>query len=1592
MIPLSFAQRRLWFLDRFEGGGAHHAPLALRLTGELDLAALEAAFADVADRHETLRTVFPVVDGEPHQVVLPAGTRPEFTVLDWPAPGAAAGTDPDGDLVDELNRVAYRPFDLATQPQIRVRVYRLGADSHVLLLVLHHIVSDGWSLGPLLGDLAAAYADRCAGRAPGWAELPVQYTDYTLWQRDLLGGEDDPDSLVSRQLAYWVDTLAGAPEELALPVDRPRPAVRTYTAGLVPFRLDPDLHRALHALAQRHGATLFMVLQAAFAGLLTRTGAGTDIPVGTPVAGRTDEALDDLVGFFVNTLVLRTDTSGDPTFAELLARVRAVDLAGYAHQDVPFERVVEVLNPTRSLSRHPVHQVSLVLQSNAEAAADFLGVAVASQALTSDTAKFDLTAAFAEKLDTARAPAGIDANLEYAAELFDHATVEALADRLTRLLRAVADDPHARLGDVDLLSAAERRALLVDWNDTRRGVPATTLTALTEARAARTPDHPAVVSGAVTLSHGELHARANRLARRLIAAGAGPGSVVGLALPRSEHLVVALLAVLKSGAAYLPLDTGYPADRLAFMVAEAAPVLVLTDAATGYPGALVVDTAAGAGDPGDTAPGSARTDPGRVDSEAGTAPDDPYPSHDLTDDERLAPLRPGHPAYVIYTSGSSGRPKGVVVAHSAIVNRLLWMQAEYGLAPDDRVLQKTPSSFDVSVWEFLWPLLAGATLVMAAPEGHRDPAYLAELIRRERVTTVHFVPSMLDVFLAAPGAATCTTLRRVFASGEALSAESVARYRRLLDAPLHNLYGPTEAAVDVTAWPTDGAPGPVPIGRPVWNTTAYVLDAALRPVPPGVTGELYLGGAQLAHGYLRRPGLTAERFVADPFGTGGRLYRTGDAARWRRDGVLDYVGRVDDQVKIRGFRIELPEIEAVLAGDPGVGRVAVVAREDRPGDRRLVAYIVPTATAPTPGTAPDQGTAPAPGTASVPGTPTEPGTGNAPVSAGAAAAVAGLVATAAANGPDLAALRSRVAAALPEYMVPAAFVVLDALPLTPNGKLDRRALPAPEPVARPAGRAPGSPYESALCALFGEVLGVDGVTVDDDFFDLGGHSLLVIRLIGRIADELGVDLSVRTVFDRPTVAGLAAVSSAVPGSGTRWGPDDPAAPGPDLAAEALLDREFLVDPDLPVATTHRRVLLTGATGFLGAFLLRELLDRTDADVYCLVRAPDEPTGHRRLRTALTGYGLWDDALGHRIVAVPGDLERPLLGLAPAAFAALADRLDAVFHNGARVNHLDGYARLRAANVDGTRAVLRFATTGRTKPVHLVSSVSVAVALGENPEVVDEDRRIPADRVVPSGYVATKWVAEELVRAAGERGLPVTVYRPGRVSGHSRTGAAGTDDAFWNYVRAMTRLGAVTADDGAMDVTVDLVPVDHVAAGIVALAARPATGRTYHLVGEEPVSVGAVVAGLRGHGYPLEVVSAKEWDRRLASSAGAALAAGDRTWASAALLSAGFRAEGTGLLWGRAATARALSGLDVPPAVVDADVLARQVAHHAATGFLPPPPEPRDATDDPAGTATDRPAETGPARTAAVSRATTRQAPVAGSRAVAVDPVLPGKEG
>jgi amino acid adenylation domain-containing protein len=1044
-LPLSFAQLRLWFLYRMGDHGAYHIPTAMRMSGAVDRAALRAALNDVVSRHESLRTVFPETDGRPRQVIMPDAGMP-FT---------ETRVEPSA-LDEQLAAEVARPFDLALDVPVRARLFSVGADEHVLLLTAHHLVADGWSLGPLARDFSLAYTARCRGQAPDWSELPLHYADFTLWQREMLGDESDPDSAVSRQLDYWSGALADLPEEIPLPTDRPRPAELSGRGGTVVFTFDAGTHRSLAALARETRTTLFMVLQAGVATLLHRVGSGDDIPVGTPVAGRTDDLLDDLIGLFVNTLVLRTDLSGDPSFRGLLGRIRERDLEAYAHQDLPFERLVEVVNPERSLARHPLFQVMLTLQNTGVTELELPGLAVSPHPLTLDVSKFDLGFELSEEFTPDGGPDGIDGVLRYNTDLFDHDTAQSLVDRLSLILHGAVADPDRRISQVPVLDPVERHRVLTQWNDTAHETPRETLPGLFERRAAADPEQTALVFEGESLTYAELNRRVNRLARLLISHGAAPERFVAVALPRSCDLVVALLAVLKTGAAYVPLDTGYPADRLAHVLEDSAPVLVLTDgeASSVLPDRLPCPVVV-------------------LDSDGVREELRALPEGDVTRAERRVPLTHASPAYVIYTSGSTGRPKGVVVEHAGIVNRLLWMQDRYRLTAQDRVLQKTPAGFDVSVWEFFWPLIEGATLVIARPEGHKDPAYLAELIRAERVTTAHFVPSMLRVFLRDATNVRDTPLRQVMCSGEALPRELQEQFLRLCDAELHNLYGPTEASVDVTHWQCadDGTDRPVPIGRPVWNTRLYVLDDTLQPVPPGVPGELYLAGVQLARGYLNRPELTARAFVADPFAVDGtRMYRTGDVVRRRSDGVLEYLGRADDQVKLRGFRIELGEIEAVLDRDERVARSAVVLREDRPGDPWIVAYVVPAAGA----------------------------------------------------RPETAELRTLLADAVPEYMVPSAFMTLETLPLTPNGKLDRRALPAPgHPTAAGRGRSAQTPREEALRRIFADVLGLPSVGVDDNFFDLGGHSLLIARVAEQVRREFGTDIGIRTVLRAPTAQALA---------------------------------------------------------------------------------------------------------------------------------------------------------------------------------------------------------------------------------------------------------------------------------------------------------------------------------------------------------------------------------------------------------------------------------------------------------------------------------------
>ncbi|MBQ1075162.1 amino acid adenylation domain-containing protein [Micromonospora sp. C31] len=1035
-LPLSYPQQGVWLLDQIRPGGAEYVvPFRWRLTGPLDPVALRDAWREIIRRHEVLRTRYQVMDGRPSQVVGPAEPV-ELPVVDLTGCVAAERRE----RLDALIRhEAGTPFDLGRDAPLRVRLVRLAEDEHVMVLVAHHIAFDGWSVGVLARELGALYPALVAGEPSPLAPLRLQYADFSVRQRERAAG-------LTGQLDHWRDRLAGL-VPLELPTDRPRPPVQDPRGATLPFTVPADLGRTLASIGRQRRATPFMVLLAAFQILLTRYTGQTDVAVGTPVAGRTRPEVQDLIGYFVNTLVLRTDLSGEPSFVEVLARVREAVLDAQSHQDVPFERIVDALSPQRDLSRNPLFQTMFVMQNATGADFDGAGLRARQVPTLWHTAKFDLTVQMTEEAD-----GSFSGVVEYATALFDDATVRRLAGHYRRLLSAVVTDPDAPVTRLPMLTDAET-AQLAAWNDTAVDHPHDTLLhRLVEAQADATPDAVAVADDQHELTYAQLDARANQLAHRLIALGAGPERIVGVSARRRVALAVALVAVLKTGAAYLPLDPTHPVDRLRWMLADAGDPVTLVDAP----------------DQHDWHPGP------RVHLDDPTLADEPVGRPGAIVDDR-------GPAYLIYTSGSTGRPKGVLVDHRAIVNRLRWMQDTYRLDHTDRILQKTPHTFDVSVWEFFWPLTTGATLVMARPDGHRDPTYLAETINRRHVTTVHFVPSMLRAFTAhlATTRTALPHLRRIVCSGEALTDDLAASVHAHLDVELHNLYGPTEAAVDVTATRVHPRQS-VTIGSPIANTGAHIHDPWGNPVPVGVPGELLLTGVQLARGYHRRPALTAARFT--PTDDGQRAYRTGDQARWRPDGTIEYLGRLDHQVKIRGNRIELGEIETTLADHPNV-RAAVVHPHGPGDDRRLAAYLV------------------------------------------------------AADGHtvDADTLRAHLRARLPEYMVPTHWITLTELPLTSSGKIDRNALPPPhDPTARTADHTPpGTPTQHLVATAYAHAL-TDGrgadpadagghdrpVGIHDRFFDIGGDSIRAIRVVGHLRDQ-GLDLTVTDLFRYRTVAELA---------------------------------------------------------------------------------------------------------------------------------------------------------------------------------------------------------------------------------------------------------------------------------------------------------------------------------------------------------------------------------------------------------------------------------------------------------------------------------------
>jgi len=1029
VTPLSAAQRRLWLLSELDGpGAAYNVPLALRLTGDLAPGALADALRDVAHRHEALRTVFPRnAEGDPYQRIVPTAALPVLPETVNCSPGA---------LDKELATESGRPFDLAREVPLRAVLYRCGPRDHVLLLVLHHIAFDGASADPLLTDLATAWSARLAGTAPGWSELPVRYTDYTAWQRELLGDRDDPASLAHAQAAYWRDRLAGAPEELPLPLAGHRPRVSSHRAVSARLTLSPHVHRRLAEVATAERATLFMVFQAALAALYTRLGCGDDIPLGTPSAGRDEQHLQDMVGFFANTLVLRTDTSRRPAYRALVRRVRAADIADYAHQEIPFDHVVEAVRPARARSGNPLFQVMLVLQEDDGASVFRVGgVEAAVERVSFVTSRFDVTVVVREHTDKEGRPAGVTCEFVLAEDLFDQDAARRLCDWFGVLLRDMASSPDSRPEDL-VLDGVEAQVPATGGAPT----PAT-LPDLFESQVRRSPDATAVVFAEAAWTYAQLNARANRLAHALIGLGIGPEDRIAVRLPPGGDALTALLGIMKAGAAYQPLDAAYPEARVASLLADAPPRLFL-DSRTALD-ALIEGARGGHGDDTGGNPG---------------------------DTERNRPLRILNTAYVIHTSGSTGRPKGVAVTHHGVAG----LARAHAAGPGARVLQFCSLGFDGSMAEVCMALLSGAALVVP-PETDRTGGELLDFLRTRGITHAALPAAVLPTLPDRPA----PELRTLVVAGDRPSPAALARWsagRRLL-----NAYGPTEATCTVTQSAPLDASGDAPIGPPVDGVRVYVLNASLRPQPHGVTGELYVAGGGLARGYLGRAGATATRFVADPFGPlGGRMYRTGDLGRRRADGALEFVGRADSQVKVRGFRVELGEIEAALDVHPEVARSAVTVREDGSGDRYLAAYVVP-ATAP----------APAP-----------------------------------------AALRAHLARSLPEAMVPSAFVLLGELPLTVHGKLDRNALPDPsvDGGSRPH-RPSSSSVQDILCGLFADVLGKRWVGPDDNFYDLGGHSLKAAELLGRLRTALGVEVPLRDLLEVPTVRGVLDRVATGPSSG-----------------------------------------------------------------------------------------------------------------------------------------------------------------------------------------------------------------------------------------------------------------------------------------------------------------------------------------------------------------------------------------------------------------------------------------------------------------------------
>jgi amino acid adenylation domain-containing protein/thioester reductase-like protein len=1344
-------QRRLWLLRQLGPAVPWHVHSAIRVEGPLDVAAMQRALADIVQQHAILRTIVQDVHGRPMQVVPPAVAL-RLPIVD-------VGAD---DLDEAIAEEVTRTFDVHAGPLIRSMVLRVAAEDQTVVICAHRLVADQRSIDLLAGELFSRYRALLAGVEPA-VTTAVDFGEYANRQAAWLSTPQ-----AREQLAQWREALIDVPP-LRIATGRVRPMAKTFPGLSRSVRLEAAAIRAVEKLAAGQGVTPGMVVLAAYVLLLSRSSGQRDFAVGLPAHGRPDADSATTIGPVENMLPVRFAVGTNQTFADWLTIVcEAVDAAEERGR-VPFDLVVQEVDPPRDLSQTPLFQAAFKARDAAEGPATAADLKLRRMVVDTHYVTHDIEA------DVEFGGEGMVLRLTGNADLFDAATLTAMLQRLCLLLTGAAGDPARRLQDIPILTDAEKQQAVVEWNETRDDHPRDVcFHQLFERQAAGSPGSLAIRCGDADLTYGDLDARGNRLAHELRKLGVGPESRVAIEVDRSVHSIVALLGVLKAGAAYVPISPDAPAERVRTVLMDAGVVALVhgpNPARNAIRDALDLPVVAVPVDDGEN--------PGTPDSG----------------------VQPHHLAYVIYTSGSTGRPKGVAVEHRQIVASTA---ARWAYADPAFDLLTLPLTFDAAAGGLHWTLSRGGATVIPTEQEAQDPRLLAQLIRRQPITHINSMHAHYRLILDATRTEDLAALRFVDVGGEALPPTLVAEhYRRSPDALLCNCYGPTEATVWATAHdctPRDAA-GVVPIGRPVRNTRVYLLDDNLTVVPPGIPGELWIGGEGVARGYLDDPQATAARFLPDPFAEtpAARMYRTGDLARYRQDGTIEFLGRSDDQIKVRGFRVELGEIEKQLSGHPGVARACAVLYDDGL-HQRLIGYFTP----------------------------------------------------AKGDGADEEKLRNYLASRLPDYMIPAVFIMLDEMPMTAGGKVDRRALPSPTMAAGDDYIEPRTAVEDMVAKIFAELLGETRVSATADFFKSGGDSLLMARMLNQLARRYDVGVSLEEIFRVPTVAGIAyAIENQ---QQLREDVDADVAGIVQLdALRAELQLDPAVQPDgLPHADwlNPSHVLVTGATGYIGAFVVTELLNQTDATVHCLVRAENDEQAYARLEAAMRGFQTWDDSCRHRIRAVAGDLGEPNLGLSPELLEEFADSIDAIYHSGAMVNFVYSYEALRMPNVEGTVELLRLATRRKLKAMHHISTMDVWIGThAKRPFLEVELNERP--KLIPTSYARSKWVSEKLVSMAAARGVPIAIYRPWLIMGHRETGVAHTTDYLLVALKGFLEIGVLPAYNDL----VNAVPVDFLAESIVRISrTEDATRMVYFHIGNlAPAPMMQVYEWVRSFGYDLPVV-------------------------------------------------------------------------------------------------------------------------------------------